>query len=99
MDKEDLISRKRLMSIIKPMTGMFTDEGFWLDYHAVLGAIESAPTVVQTAGDLVERKAVIALLNAPAEGESEFVTKNRLLYEVTRMPVAIPAERKEECVL
>lgn len=39
----DLISRKRLLSVIKPMVGMFTDEGFYVDYKEVLRIIENAP--------------------------------------------------------
>lgn len=42
----DLISRHRLMSVIKPMVGIFAaDDEFYISYNAVLNAIEYAPTI------------------------------------------------------
>lgn len=39
------IDGDRLRELIASFTGMFTDEGFVIDYHAVLRAIDNAPTV------------------------------------------------------
>ena len=41
----DLISRQRLLSVVKPMVGVFEDDGFYLEYESVISAIENAPTV------------------------------------------------------
>ena len=40
-----LIDAEELESIIKPMAGMFNDEGFFIRYEAVLSAIEYASSV------------------------------------------------------
>lgn len=41
---DDLISRNEAIKRIKPMAGMFTDEGFMVDYVAVLSIIENLPS-------------------------------------------------------
>lgn len=41
------IDANELKDHIKYFTGMFTDEGFMVDLHAVLRAIEAAPTIDQ----------------------------------------------------
>lgn len=42
----DLISGHRLMSVIKPMVGIFAaDDEFYISYNAVLNAIEYSPTI------------------------------------------------------
>ena len=39
------IDADRLMKIIRPMCGEFTDNGFMIDYQRVLSVIDSAPTI------------------------------------------------------
>ena len=38
----DLISREKLLDVIKPMVGMWDDGTFWINYEIVLDIIESA---------------------------------------------------------
>ena len=34
-----------VIKTIKPMCGIFTDEGFMIDYHRVLSILENAPSI------------------------------------------------------
>ena len=40
----DLISRGKLLGVIKPMVGIWYDETFWIDYKRVIDIIENLPT-------------------------------------------------------
>ena len=43
--ENDVISRQRLLSVVKPMVGVFEDDGFYLEYESVISAIENAPSI------------------------------------------------------
>ena len=41
----DLISREKLLDVIKPMVGMWDEGTFWIDYKRVIDIIENEPSV------------------------------------------------------
>lgn len=51
----DLISRQRLLSVVKPMVGVFEDDGFYLEYESVISAIENAPTIDADDTDITQK--------------------------------------------
>ncbi len=64
---------------IKSFAGLFTDEGFMIDYHAVLSAIQAAPTIYEAPAvrcrdcDEAYREAIKATI---ASGKAEEILKS-----------------------
>lgn len=53
----DLISRKRLLEIIRPMIGIFEDDGeFYINYKRVLEIIEDSPLIEPKIGRNVKEE-------------------------------------------
>ena len=46
----DLINRKDVIALIKPMVGEFTDNGFMVDYERVLSILEEIPSADRPQG-------------------------------------------------
>ena len=40
----DIISREKLLGVIKPMVGMWNEGTFWIDYERVIDIIENLPS-------------------------------------------------------
>ena len=55
----DLISRGKLLDVIKPMVGMWDEGTFWIDYKRVIDIIENLPPAdsEQKHGEWLDRHA------------------------------------------
>ena len=49
----DLINRKDVIALIKPMVGEFTDNGFMVDYERVLSILEEIPSADRPRGEWI----------------------------------------------
>lgn len=65
---------------VKSFAGLFADEGFMIDYHAVLNAIEAAPTCTEHTSVAEILEEIEHMLANDISYYQEQMSKNRAFY-------------------